>query len=101
MNSFLKIFLLVLLALVAIKLLPLTLAAGCLLGLAFAGLLVVGVSALAGMLAIGRHRGGARAAVDSRSDHRRLDCGDPAVQSAPGRGVISGFRHRAHGARAW
>ena len=52
MNSFLKIFLLVVLALVAIKLLPLTLAAGCVLGLALAGLMIVGVSALAGMLAV-------------------------------------------------
>ncbi len=52
MNSFLKIFLLVVLALVAIKLLPLTLAMGCVLGLAVAGLVLVGVSALAGMLAV-------------------------------------------------
>ena len=52
MNSFLKIFLLVLLALVAVKLLPLTLAVGCVLGLAAAGLVIVGVSALAGMIAI-------------------------------------------------
>ncbi len=52
MNSFLKIFLLVVLALVAIKLLPLTLAVGCLLGLSLAGLMLVGVSALAGVLAV-------------------------------------------------
>lgn len=52
MKSFLKIFLLVLLALVAIKLLPLTLAVGCVLGLAAVGLVIVGVSALAGMVAI-------------------------------------------------
>ena len=52
MKTFLKIALLVVLALVAIKLLPLTLALGCLLGLAVAALLAVGVSALAGMIAI-------------------------------------------------
>ncbi|MEO6244409.1 MAG: hypothetical protein ABIQ12_03155 [Opitutaceae bacterium] len=52
MNSFLKIFLLVVLVLVAIKLLPLTLAAGCVLGLAVGVLMIAGVSALAGVLAV-------------------------------------------------
>jgi hypothetical protein len=52
MNSFLKILLLVVLALVAIKLLPLTLAAGCVLGLAVGAVLLAGVSALAGVLVV-------------------------------------------------
>jgi hypothetical protein len=52
MKSFLKIFLLVVLALVAIKLLPLTIALGCMLALAVGGLLVVGVSAFAAVLGV-------------------------------------------------
>ena len=52
MKTFLKIFLLVVLALVAIKLLPLTLALGCVLGLAVAALLAIGASALAGLIAL-------------------------------------------------
>jgi len=46
MKSFLKIVLLVLVALLALKLLPLTLALGCLLALAIVPLAVVGVSAI-------------------------------------------------------
>ncbi len=52
MKSFLKIFLLVVMALVAIKLLPFTLAGGCVLGLAVGVLIIVGASALAGVLAV-------------------------------------------------
>ena len=46
MKSFLKVLLLVLVALLAIKLLPLTLALGCLLALSIVPLAVVGVSAI-------------------------------------------------------
>ncbi|MDP3072099.1 MAG: hypothetical protein Q8N18_17535 [Opitutaceae bacterium] len=43
MKSFLKIFLLVCLALVALKLLPLTLALGCILAILLAGLVALGM----------------------------------------------------------
>ena len=42
MKSFLKIFLLVCLALVALKLLPLTLALGCIMAIVLAGLVMLG-----------------------------------------------------------
>lgn len=44
MNPYLKILLLVLAAIVALKLLPVTLALGCLLGLLLAGLVLCGLS---------------------------------------------------------
>jgi len=50
MRTFLKITLLVIVALVALKFLPLTLALGCVLALVVAGLAVVGVSILAALL---------------------------------------------------
>lgn len=53
MKTFLKIVLLVLVAILAVKLLPFTLAAGCLLALLAGGLAVAGVSVLAGLLAVG------------------------------------------------
>ena len=43
MKTFLKIFLLVLLALVALKLLPLTLALGCVMAIVLAGLVMLGL----------------------------------------------------------
>lgn len=43
MKTFLKIFLLVCLALVALKLLPLTLALGCVMAIVLAGLVVLGL----------------------------------------------------------
>ncbi|MBL9202687.1 MAG: hypothetical protein JNL39_19395 [Opitutaceae bacterium] len=43
MKTFLKIFLLVLLALVALKLLPLTLALGCIMAIVLAGLVMLGL----------------------------------------------------------
>jgi hypothetical protein len=45
MKTFLKIFLLVLLALVALKLLPLTLALGCVMAIVLAGLVMLGLGA--------------------------------------------------------
>ena len=50
MNSFLKIVLLVILAIVAVKLLPLTLGLVCLLGSVLFGLIGLGVSAIAILL---------------------------------------------------
>jgi len=47
MKTFLKIVLLVIVAVVAVKLLPLTFALGCLLAAAIVGLLAIGVSAIA------------------------------------------------------
>jgi hypothetical protein len=49
MKTFLKITLLVIVALVALKFLPLTLALGCVLALVVAGLALVGVSILAAL----------------------------------------------------
>jgi hypothetical protein len=43
MKTFLKIFLLMLLALVALKLLPLTLALGCIMAIVLAGLVMLGL----------------------------------------------------------
>ncbi len=50
MKAFLKIVLLVIAAVIAVKLLPLTLAAGCVLGLVLVGVAVVGVSVIAVVL---------------------------------------------------
>lgn len=52
MNHFLRILLLVLLALLAIKLLPLTFAIGCALGFALVVLAVLGVSILSIMICV-------------------------------------------------
>jgi hypothetical protein len=52
MNTFLKVILVAFLVLVAIKLLPVTLVAGCILALAALAVLVVGVSAAAALLCL-------------------------------------------------
>jgi hydrogenase/urease accessory protein HupE len=53
MKPFLKVLLLVVAALIAIKLLPLTVAVGCLVALLLAGLAFVGVSVLALVVGLG------------------------------------------------
>lgn len=53
MKTFLKVVLLVIAAVIAVKLLPLTLGLGILLGVSIVGLAAVGVSALALILGLG------------------------------------------------
>ncbi|MEX2044540.1 MAG: hypothetical protein WD941_04245 [Opitutus sp.] len=53
MKTFLKILLLVVVAILAVKLLPLTLALGCLLGVALVVMAGLGLSAMAVILGIG------------------------------------------------
>jgi hypothetical protein len=50
MNTFVKVVLLGVAAIIALKLLPLTLALGCVLAAGFFGLVAVGVSAIAALL---------------------------------------------------